>query len=143
MSAEQSIKSFWNRAAEENPYWYVSSYGSYGADRNLEEFWASGNAIWADIKQVTGYTPGPSDTVVEIGCGVGRLTRAIAPQVGRVIALDISDRMLAIARVRRPTPQPISTTVSAGPGVYPVARLMSAQIVFPLAHNSSRFRSAP
>lgn len=98
MSAEQSIKSFWNRAAEENPYWYVSSYGSYGADRNLEEFWASGNTIWADIKRATGYTPGPADTVVEIGCGVGRLTRAIAPEVGRVIALDISDRMLAIAR---------------------------------------------
>lgn len=36
--------------------------------------------------------------MVEIGCGVGRLTRVIAPEVGRVIALDISEKMLAIAR---------------------------------------------
>src|ERR1700723_1930290 len=98
MLSKQSIRSFWNQAADENPYWYVSSYGSSNAGRNLEEFWASGQAIWSDIKKVTGYAPGTGDTVVEIGCGVGRLTRAIAPEVGRVIALDISERMLAIAR---------------------------------------------
>ncbi len=97
MSTEQSVKSFWNRAADENAYWYVSSYGSYNTDRDLDEFWASGRTIWTDIKRVTGYVPGMGDTVAEIGCGVGRLTRAIAPEVGRVIALDISDRMLAIA----------------------------------------------
>lgn len=98
MPSKQSISSFWNRAADENPYWYVSSYGAYAADRNLEEFWASGRAIWNDVKRVTGYAPTPDDTVVEIGCGVGRLTRAIAPEAGRVIAIDISERMLAIAR---------------------------------------------
>lgn len=98
MPSEQSIKSFWNRAAEENPYWYVSSYGSYGASRNLEEFWASGHSIWAHIKRASSYKPKPSDTVLEIGCGVGRLTRAIAGEVGEVIALDVSEQMLAIAR---------------------------------------------
>jgi SAM-dependent methyltransferase len=98
MSSEQSIKSFWNRAADDNPYWYVSSYGPYDTNRNLDEFWAIGHTIWTDIKRVTGYTPSPDDTVVEIGCGVGRLTRAIAPEVGRVIAFDISERMLTIAR---------------------------------------------
>lgn len=98
MRRVQSIRSFWNRAAEENPYWYVSSYRSYGADRNLDEFWASGQMIRAEIKRATGYSPGAADVVVEIGCGVGRLTRAVAPEVGRVIALDISEKMLALAR---------------------------------------------
>jgi SAM-dependent methyltransferase len=97
MSTEHTVKSFWNQAADENAYWYVSSYGSYNTDRDLSEFWASGRSIWTDIKRVTGYVPGFEDTVVEIGCGVGRLTRAIAPEVGRVIALDISEKMLAIA----------------------------------------------
>jgi ubiquinone/menaquinone biosynthesis C-methylase UbiE len=97
MSTEQTVKSFWNRAADENAYWYVSSYGSYDTNRDLNEFWASGRSIWTEIKRVTGYVPRTADTVVEIGCGVGRLTRAIAPEVGRVIALDISERMLAIA----------------------------------------------
>jgi SAM-dependent methyltransferase len=98
MPPEHTSKSFWNRAADENPYWYISSYGRYGADRNLDEFWASGRTIWTDIKRVTRYTPESGDTVVEIGCGIGRLTRVIAPEVGRVIALDISEKMLAIAR---------------------------------------------
>lgn len=98
MRVEQSVKDFWNQAAGDNPYWYVSSFGAYGAHRNLDEFWASGQSIWRDIKRITGYTPEPTDTVAEIGCGVGRLTRAIAPEVGRVIALDISEKMLAIAR---------------------------------------------
>jgi ubiquinone/menaquinone biosynthesis C-methylase UbiE len=36
--------------------------------------------------------------VVEIGCGVGRLTRAIAAEVGHVHAFDLSVEMLARAR---------------------------------------------
>jgi SAM-dependent methyltransferase len=98
MASKESIKSFWNGAAKDNPYYYVSSYGSYGADRNLNEFWASGRTIWSDLKRLTGYVPKPNDVVVEIGCGVGRLTRAIAPEVQKVIALDISGSMLAVAR---------------------------------------------
>jgi SAM-dependent methyltransferase len=98
MASEQTIRSFWNRAAAENPYWYVSSYGPYDASRNIDEFWASGNTVWSDIKRVTGYKPEPVDTTLEIGCGVGRLTRVIAPEVGRVIAFDISEKMLAIAQ---------------------------------------------
>jgi len=98
MPTEKTIKSFWNRAADQSPHWYVSSYGSYDAQRDLGEFWASGRTIWTDIKRVTGYTPASADRVVEIGCGIGRLTRVIAPEVGQVIALDISEKMLAIAR---------------------------------------------
>ena len=98
MATERTIKEFWDQAAEENPHWYISSYGQYGSDRNLDDFWASGRAIWSDIKRETGYAPNPRDTVIEIGCGIGRLTRAIAPEVGRVIALDISENMLSIAR---------------------------------------------
>lgn len=98
MPTKETIKSFWEQAAEQDPFWFVSSYGRYGADRNLDEFWASGRTIWSDIKRTTGYQPKSSDMVAEIGCGVGRLTRAIAPEVGRVIALDVSEKMLAIAR---------------------------------------------
>ena len=98
MPNTESIKTFWDQAAEADPYWYVSSYGQYGASRNLEEFWASGRTIWSDLKAAMGYKPSPKDAVVEIGCGVGRLTRAIAPEVGRVISLDVSEKMLSIAR---------------------------------------------
>jgi ubiquinone/menaquinone biosynthesis C-methylase UbiE len=93
-----SMRSFWNQKARENAYWFVSSYGDYSTARNLDEFWASGKTIWSDLKNVIGYQPTGSDLVVEIGCGVGRLTRAISPEVGSVLAIDISDEMLNIAR---------------------------------------------
>ncbi len=39
------------------------------------------------------------DTALDYGCGVGRLTRALATPFQRVTALDISDAMLSVARI--------------------------------------------
>lgn len=41
-----------------------------------------------------------ADRVLEIGCGVGRLGRELAPRCGRWIGADISENMIAIARER-------------------------------------------
>jgi ubiquinone/menaquinone biosynthesis C-methylase UbiE len=97
MSGLEASRKFWDEKARENPYWYVSSAGPYEG-RNLAEFWASGSKIWNDLKSASGYAPKRTDAVVEIGCGVGRLTRAIAPEVGQVFAFDLSAEMLTIAR---------------------------------------------
>lgn len=101
MPTPESIRHFWDSKAAEDPYWFVSSYGPYGGARSLAEFWESGRRIWEDIKRETGYRPSKSHCVVEIGCGVGRLTQAIAPEVGFVESLDISERMLSKARSLR------------------------------------------
>jgi SAM-dependent methyltransferase len=97
MANLESSRKFWQTKAGENPYWYVSSYGPYH-NRNMDEFWASGVSIWNDIKARIGYRPKPTDSIVEIGCGVGRLTRAISNEVGRIQAFDISSKMLEVAR---------------------------------------------
>ena len=44
----------------------------------------------------------PSDEVVEIGCGLGRLTRVIAGRAARVHALDVSREMLRQAQELNP-----------------------------------------
>lgn len=93
MATLQSSSDFWNEKAKENASWYISSFGSYSG-RDMAEFWRSGRYIWTDLKARTGYTPALNDTVVEIGCGIGRLTRAIAPEVGTVHAFDISAEKL-------------------------------------------------
>jgi len=42
--------------------------------------------------------PTKADTVVEIGVGLGFLTRELAARAGRVIGVEIDDRLLSIAR---------------------------------------------
>ena len=96
MSLDRS-RAFWNAKAAENPYWYVSSYGPYD-ERDLAEFWEAGRRIWRDLHDAIGHTPRHTDVVVEVGCGVGRLTRAIAGDVAHVHAFDISEGMLTVAR---------------------------------------------
>jgi ubiquinone/menaquinone biosynthesis C-methylase UbiE len=41
-----------------------------------------------------------SDTVLEIGCGTGTTALRLAPHVSRIVASDVSDAMIAIARER-------------------------------------------
>lgn len=101
MSLEDS-RAFWDAKAAENPYWYVSSYGSYH-ERDLAEFWHAGHRIWRDVRDAVGYVPARGAVVVEIGCGVGRLTRAIAADVAHVHAFDISEGMLDVARRSGPS----------------------------------------
>lgn len=40
--------------------------------------------------------PGPRDLVLEIGPGVGTLTRALAEKAGRVVALEVDPRLVAV-----------------------------------------------
>jgi 16S rRNA (adenine1518-N6/adenine1519-N6)-dimethyltransferase len=41
---------------------------------------------------------GPADTVLEVGPGVGQLTRLLAEAAGRVIAVELDPRMVAVLR---------------------------------------------
>jgi ubiquinone/menaquinone biosynthesis C-methylase UbiE len=42
----------------------------------------------------------PTDTVLDLGCGIGRVTRYVAPLCREVWAVDISPQMLDLARSR-------------------------------------------
>ena len=43
---------------------------------------------------------GPEIAVLDIGCGIGRIARAVAPHVARVMGIDVSSAMIAEARQR-------------------------------------------
>jgi len=44
----------------------------------------------------------PGQAVLEIGCGTGRLSARMAARGARVVAIDVSEPMLALARVTAP-----------------------------------------
>jgi ubiquinone/menaquinone biosynthesis C-methylase UbiE len=43
---------------------------------------------------------GPADTVLDLGCGIGRVVRYVAPMCGTIWAVDASETMLGYARSR-------------------------------------------
>ena len=87
----------WDARARENARYYVATGNTEWSD---EEFFASGEqAIAEDIlTDMTNICQGKDPKamrVLEIGCGAGRLTRALANLFGEVHAVDVSGEMIA------------------------------------------------
>ena len=90
----------WDRRARENARYYVATGRAEWSD---EEFFASGRAevaeqILNDMENVCQGRDAKTMRVLEIGCGAGRVTRALAEVFGEVHAVDVSGEMAAMAR---------------------------------------------
>ena len=71
------------------------------ADWSQEEFFATGTAealkFIADLQRVA--PSAPRGRALDFGCGVGRLTRALAPHFRTVVGVDVADSMIERARL--------------------------------------------
>ncbi len=91
------MRRFWDRRAREDPFYFVDNRLEYGRPEE-ERFWASGESDLETLLGIASVRLARADSVVEIGCGIGRLTRAIAARARDVRAVDVSPEMLALAR---------------------------------------------
>ena len=91
------MRRFWDRRAREDAFHFVDSRLPY-RHPDPERFWGEGEADLARLLEIAGVAVEPGSRVLEIGCGIGRLTRGLAARAGDVIALDVSAEMLARAR---------------------------------------------
>jgi 2-polyprenyl-3-methyl-5-hydroxy-6-metoxy-1,4-benzoquinol methylase len=92
----------WEDLAKIDPLWAVLSdparqYGGW----NEQEFYQTGLVeIDAVMRRVNELRPDlPRGRALDFGCGVGRLTRALTSYFGRVTGVDISESMIAQARL--------------------------------------------
>jgi SAM-dependent methyltransferase len=89
----------WDERARENARFYVNTEKTDWTD---DEFFASGRSTVAEeiltdmINICQGKDP-KQMRVLEIGCGAGRVTRALAEVFGEVHAVDVSGEMIARA----------------------------------------------
>jgi SAM-dependent methyltransferase len=91
----------WDERARENARYYVATGKTDWTD---EEFFASGEQaikeqLLNDMGNVCQGQNPKAMRVLEIGCGAGRLTRALARLFGEVHAVDVSGEMVARAKV--------------------------------------------
>jgi len=112
----------WEIIARRDPWFGVLSNPAFRAGAITPEyrrdFYASGEEdiarllTWFD--QDIGARPS-SGCALDIGCGVGRLTHAMAKVVPWVMGYDVAESMLALAREQAPTNTEFSTTLPPGP----------------------------
>jgi ubiquinone/menaquinone biosynthesis C-methylase UbiE len=91
------MKAYWDDKARENATYYVSSYQPYD-DQNLEEFWKWGDILAERFLGESGIAFSGKETMLEIGCGVGRMTRYFARRFAEVRGVDVAGEMIARAK---------------------------------------------
>jgi ubiquinone/menaquinone biosynthesis C-methylase UbiE len=90
----------WDERARENARFYVNTAQQDWKD---EDFFESGRStvreeILTDMTNICQEKDPKEMTVVEIGCGVGRVTRALSEVFGTVHGVDVSGEMVRQAR---------------------------------------------
>jgi cyclopropane fatty-acyl-phospholipid synthase-like methyltransferase len=96
----KKMRSDWDARAKENARYYVATLKDDWTD---EEFFASGEQtvseeILTDMVNICQGKDPKEMRVIEIGCGAGRITRALARLFGEVRGVDVSGEMVEQAR---------------------------------------------
>jgi SAM-dependent methyltransferase len=97
----QRLRATWNVLGEDDPLWAILSQpDKRGGHWNPEEFFAAGETEIAGLESWCAHLGLPREhhRALDFGCGIGRLTRALASRYGEVVGVDISSSMLAQAR---------------------------------------------
>ena len=87
----------WDDLATVDPLWAVlSADGKRNGGWDLDEFFATGEADVAAILTTAAELgrPARTGTALDFGCGVGRLTRALAGRFTTALGVDVSPRMV-------------------------------------------------
>lgn len=93
----------WTALGEKEPHWAVLSGEEFrpaNIDANIDAFNASGEGDFRIILEFCkrNRVSLPSGVCVEVGCGVGRVTRFLANHFRKVIGFDVSTPMVDLAR---------------------------------------------
>jgi SAM-dependent methyltransferase len=131
----------WDDLAALDPYWSVlTEPGKRFGGWDRQEFLRSGE-IEIERLMVAAQelgVPRGRDAALDFGCGLGRLTRALARHFGLVWGVDISSRMVEQARgLHRDVPS-CTFQVTEGPLAFPDARFDLIYSVLVLQHQPTR-----
>ena len=96
------MKRDWDQRARENARWYINTLR---LDQSEEEFDRSGERdvaglIGSDLPLLCDWRASTDLRLLEIGCGIGRMSRHLAPLFQEVTSIDVSGEMIRQAKTR-------------------------------------------
>jgi SAM-dependent methyltransferase len=98
MGIGKVMRQDWDERAKKDAFYYIATWKE---DWDPEQFFQSGEQDYQTFVEPVlaklQFEP-KGKTMLEIGCGVGRMTRSFAQRFGRVVALDVSAEMLRQGR---------------------------------------------
>jgi SAM-dependent methyltransferase len=111
----------WDRFALSDPLWAILSDpakkgGKWDAARFFETGVAEIASLFYELSSRSIDVGGGS--ALDFGCGVGRLTQALAPHFQHVIGVDVSQRMLDLARDANRFPTRVSYVSNQAPHLH-------------------------
>jgi SAM-dependent methyltransferase len=104
MSLSKS-KQHWEDMGDLDPYWSIlTEPGTKHGNWDLEKFFQTGADEISELMSAAEKLdlPRQRQWALDFGCGVGRLTRALAPLFQNVVGIDISESMLRRAAALNP-----------------------------------------
>jgi SAM-dependent methyltransferase len=114
------MQRFWDARARENAEYFVDNRLDYNHGDEAF-FWEQGARDLATMLDAAGVTILETDHLLDIGCGVGRLTRALAPRAAHVTGVDVSPEMVERARRNLDGLPNVTLFVGDGTTLQPVA----------------------
>jgi SAM-dependent methyltransferase len=110
----KSMRRDWDQRARKNAFHYIASWRR---EWDRESFFSSGEEDFARLVApmlMRCGLPTSGDSMLELGCGAGRMTHSFASRYQRVYAFDLSKEMLCQARVIHPRHDNILWLLSNG-----------------------------
>lgn len=95
-AVEDRMRQDWDERARKDAQYYIVT----NAAESEEQFAASGEQSVCDILKDIEHRLPPRVTVLEIGCGIGRMLRPLARRFDSVYGVDVSPEMIDRARTR-------------------------------------------
>lgn len=77
------MRAFWDQKARENAFWFIETALDFNHP-DADAFWRSGEEVLDDSLRRFDLKLRGDERVLEIGCGIGRISRALARRTGEV-----------------------------------------------------------
>lgn len=94
----KAVRDTWDHLGRRDPYWAVlTNPGKEGGRWDPEEFFATGRREIEELLDAVGHLLPARRRALDFGCGVGRLSQALAEHFDRVDGVDVAPSMVALA----------------------------------------------